>query len=299
MRSVSAKLLILGLALISGCATAPDAGKRIEAFSSATALTTRNLRASIDAVEAAHYEKEIDNAIAADTWRQLSIETVRPLLDEKDVQIRVTVLKGIEAYAEKLSLIMGNAPLDSFDTASKGLGASLTKLNGTAVKEGFSKSGLSEGEIQGLTTAVNGIGRWIIEARRAKSARAAITEMEPNIKAVAAALQKDFAWLQRQIIKDYDEALMSQKVALSKAENTLSLSEKRAWIQHLGAFLREGKEASDAMKAAGDAVKQLADTHTQLADAFKKNSPALDESIKSLWDEGQRIGAFYQSLKSK
>src|SRR6266496_237019 len=121
--------------LIAGCSTADkDAARRIGAFSKAVALTTQNTSDAFDTLERRHFDLEIARVVAEGGWQQLNPERIRPFLDPGDARARFPVLQGLQAYAERLSAIMGNERLDAYDRATKDLSASLQNVKEEFVK---------------------------------------------------------------------------------------------------------------------------------------------------------------------
>src|SRR5437773_5200391 len=121
--------------LIAGCSTADqDAAKKIGSFSKAVALTTQNTSDAFDTLERRHFDLEIARVVAEGGWQQLNADRIRPFLDPGDAQARLLVLQGLQAYAERLSAVMGNEPLEAYDRATKDLSASLQNVNEEFVK---------------------------------------------------------------------------------------------------------------------------------------------------------------------
>src|SRR3970282_748365 len=120
--------VILVVVLFTGCAT-QHATERIVAFSEANKLTMQNIADAFDTVERKHYEMQVSRIVNDPESFQCdpSKRTIGHFLSPDEIQARMHVLEGIQKYAEKLAMIMGNKQVDQFDERTRDIGKNLTK----------------------------------------------------------------------------------------------------------------------------------------------------------------------------
>ena len=287
--------------LIAGCsATDQDAAKKIGTFSKAVALTTQNTSDAFDTLERRHFDLKIARVVAEGGWQQLNADRVRPFLDPGDARARLLVLQGLQAYAERLSAIMGNEPLDAYDRATKDLSVSLQNVNEEFVKTKlWSATPVDSQQIQIAAAAINAIGRWIIEAKRQKAVKAGIEEMHPHITNMVALLSRDFVVLRRNLHKTYDEGIQAQKLFVQHNQDKLDALTQRSEIKGIADLIIEQNKADRAMQSMEKAVQGLGATHAELSSAFDRRSARLEQLLSNLIEEGKRIKTFYDSLEKK
>lgn len=287
--------------LIAGCSTADkDAAKRIVAFSQAVALTTQNTSDAFDTLERRHFDLEIARVVAEGGWQQLNADRIKPFLDPGDAQARLLVLQGLQAYAEKLSAIMGNEPLDAYDKATKDLSDSLQNVNEEFVKTKlWSATPVDSQQIQIAAAALNAMGRWIIEAKRQKAVKASIEEMHPHITNIVTLLSRDFVVLRRNLHKTYDEGIQAQKLFVQHSQDKMDALTQRSEIKGIADLIIEQNKADRAMQSMEKAVEGLGATHAELSSAFNRSSARLEQLLSDLIAEGKRVKKFYDSLETK
>ncbi len=287
--------------LIAGCsATDQDAAKKIGAFSKAVALATQNTSDAFDTLERRHFDLEIARVVAEGGWQQLNADRIKPFLDPGEAQARLLVLQGLQAYAERLSAIMGNEPLEAYDRATKDLSASLQNVNEEFVKTKlWSATPVDSQQIQVAAAAINAIGRWLIEAKRQKAVKASIEEMHPHITNMVALLSRDFVVLRRNLHKTYDEGIQAQKLFVQHNQDKLDALTQRSEIKGIADLIIEQNKADRAMQSMEKAVQGLGATHAELSSAFDRRSARLEQLLSDLIEEGKRVKTFYDSLEKK
>jgi len=294
-------LAVVILLVISGCASVnQNAAKKIGGFSAATDLAAQNTSAAFETLNREHFNLTVARDVAAGGWEKLNAKSIAPFLNPEDVQARLLVLQGLQAYAAKLSALMGNTQLAVFDQATVDLSASLKNVDDEFVKSKFlSTAPLSPTEIRITSTAINAIGHWIIDAKREKAVKADIQEMNPVVTNIVALLARDFVVLRRNLATTYDEAVMAQKVFVKNNIATMDAATKRNEIKAIADLIIEANQADRAMALMQKSIADLGETHAQLATAFDKSSVKLDQLLADLTVEGKRVKNFYDSLGSK
>jgi hypothetical protein len=299
MKIIQSLFLTAAAVLIfSGCASMDqNAAKKIGAFSAATDLATQNTSAAFESLDHEHFNLTIARDVAEGGWEKLDAKSIAPFLKPEDLQARILVLQGLQAYAEKLSAIMGNAQMDELDKATQDLSASLKNVDDEFVKSKFlAAAPLSSSELRIASTAINAIGHWIIEVKRERGVKASIKEMNPYVTNIVALLARDFEVLRRNQAKTYDEAVMAQKVFVQKNIATLDPITKRNEIKAIADLIIEANNADHTMALMQKSIMQLGETHAQLATAFDKSSVKLDKLLVDLAAEGKRVKKFYDSV---
>ena len=287
--------------LVAGCSTTnKNAAKNIDAFSKAAQLTSKNTSDAFDTVGRRHFDLVVARVVANGGWEQLSTDSIQPFLPPDQIQARKTVLNGLEKYAETLSAIMGNEQLDSFDNATKELADSLKSMDAQFVKANLVKdSAVSETEIQLGATALNAIGRWLIDLKRQKAVKSSIQEMHPNVTNIVMLLQSDMKVLRRNLGKEYDELVQAQKLFIKNNQGNMDATTKRTEIKAIASLLIEQQNADSTFKSMEKALGELEQTHEKLPSAFDRDSISLDKQLSDFIEEGKRIKKFYDSLEKK
>lgn len=297
-----ARLFSIAVALLlAGCATADkDAAKRIGTFSRAVALTTQNTSDAFDTLERRHFDLEIARVVAEGGWQRLSADSIKPFLDPGDAQARLLVLQGLQAYAERLSALMGNEQLDAYDQATKDLSDSLRNVNEEFVKTKlWSTTPVDSQQIRIAAAAINALGRWIIGAERRKAVKASIEEMHPHITNLVALLSRDFVVLRRNLHKTYDEGIQAQKLFVQHNQDKMDALTQRSEIKGIADLIIEQNNADRAMQSMEKAVQGLGAAHAELSSALSSRPARLEQLLSDLIEEGKRVKAFYHSLEKK
>lgn len=301
--------LVLALVFITGCAT-QHATERIEAFSEANKLTIQNIAAAFDTVERKHYEMQVSRIVNDPESFQCdpSKRTIGHFLSPDELQARMHVLEGIQKYAEKLAIIMGNEQLDEFDERTRDFGKNLTKVNEDLVKKNIlNKATFKEGDIKVFTTAVNAIGRWFIEYKRQKGVRESVKDMQPHIEKICVLFTEDIGsspadsgvqsdGLRDQLWRDYDGIIDRQCNFIEHGKGKLDPIQMRSEIKVMIALEVEQRQADAALKAIQQSLDTLRKTHNKIEECFDKNTVEIDNLISDLITEGKRIKEFYNTL---
>ncbi|MBM2833209.1 MAG: hypothetical protein HW406_370 [Candidatus Brocadiaceae bacterium] len=301
--------VVLALVFITGCAT-QHATERIAAFSEANKLTMQNIAAAFDTVERKHYEMQVSRIVNDPESFQCdpSKRTIGHFLSPDELQARMQVLEGIQKYAEKLAVIMGNEQLDEFDERTRDFGKNLTKVNEDLVKKNIlNKATFKEGDIKVFTTAVNAIGRWFIEYKRQKGVKESVKNMQPFVDKICTLLAEDIGsspadsggrskGLRDQLWRDYDGIIDRQCNFIEHGKGKLDPIQMRSEIKVMIALEVEQRQADATLKAIQQSLDTLRKTHNKIEECFDKNTVEIDSLISDLITEGKRIKEFYNTL---
>ncbi len=300
----------LGLLLTLAACTSPEAGKRIDAFSQAVALTSANTKSAFDAVESNYREAQVARIVANYDDQGFNPELIKPFLSTADLEARLLVLNGLQEYALRLSEIMGDQQMNALDVETDRLGRAMQAVNEDFVKDRFfPKAGRHDREVNGFTTAINALGHWLIDARRQRGVKQTIARMQEPVSNICQLLVLDIgpapgaegvppAGLRVQLSNQYKLILMEQDAFIRKNKGALDPIARRNEIRALAALVTEQQKADATLQAMQQAVQQLNETHAQLARAFSKKPAHLDVLTRQLVADGKRISAFYRSLEN-
>ncbi|MFZ2654884.1 MAG: hypothetical protein WAX69_08195, partial [Victivallales bacterium] len=175
----SCLMLLLAL-LLSSCSAIlqPIPQSSLSEFSSAVSVTAENNMAAYSEIEKVHQEIELMKTVAEFDSKGFKPEEMKPFFDNQALKVRRQVLDGLCLYAEKLSAIAGEKQFEEFDAETKELGGSLQDLNGGLLKSSFFRNyPIESSHVQIFTTAVNAIGKWIIECKKDKTVRESLVGM--------------------------------------------------------------------------------------------------------------------------
>ena len=301
---------------------APVVGQSAEAYRGAVAL--HDLRGDYEAVVAFEQKDATYNPRNAPV-----------LLSEKDIQARLAVLASLQVYSQSLVEISQGTNSPELQAASKSVGASLTSVGNdlapsienvlgigpgagatttttvTTVSSSTrstsstttSSTALSPDVRNGISTAVDALGQFLVSRTIEKELPGKIVAMDPTIDALCKALADDIQTLQGFEQRDYDRILNLEKQFILEDEQpgkNVNPEELRAEIMKLPEIARKQKEAGEKLDALRAAIANLAQTHHALAGVAQQKNPAtLKEKLGDLVEAGSNLGDFYSSLPAK
>lgn len=305
-------LLSICFVLLPGCIS-DNARKQITDFSTATETVSAGAKTVFEDVEKVHrenkletYFKNFQGKFEAPTDNPPDFE---PFLSDKTFQLRQDVIEGVAAYSKKLAILVSKDPLEKLDEESLTLGSALSKLQENEVVVAHFPRG-SDVKVSVVVAALNTLGRWIIEFKQEKEAKAAIAQMSTQVKLICKVLKDDIGkWpeadrtggtgLSDQVALDYYEVADARKAWIKKHVDHLSPESLRTHAQ----FLVDLREREATAKKLFDSIKtsvdKLATAHDQLATAFDNNQTTLQGLIADLSAEAKHIREIYKKLNDK
>ena len=322
-------------AALAGCATAPLA-RQSTAFSAALAPVLDQSTETYRQAEATHNLLEDYLAVVA---YQNKDATYNPrnapeLLTDKDIQTRLAVLSALQIYSQSLIQITNSVSSPQLDEASKSVGNSLTGLGNdlapsienvlgieaspsstttttvttvsgdtTTTSTTTASATLSPQVRNGISTAVNALGQFLVSRKIGKELPGKIEQMDPNVEALCEALAGDLKTVGKVETRDYDQILDLEKQFILEDEKPGSNASPellRAEIMKLPEIARQQTQANDKLDALRKALLNLEMTHHALAAEAQHNNPqSFNEKLKELADAGSNLGKFYSSLPAK
>jgi len=289
----------------------------VPAFAQATELTSTNVQAAFQTVNATYieaqtfryavtYNGEVDPASILENW-----------LPAGSMDVRIQLLQGLKQYASELNSLTGSNDTDSLNKASSAVGVSLTALTKTAEFKGLT-SKLPGGASDQAATAVNAVGNWLIESKLAKDLPALIERMDPSVQVICTLLSEDIgnvnnnpdrplegSGLRHQLWNDYNNIILAQNQYILHGEcvkgktqpNCFSPDARLAEIKKLPALAQQRNTADQTLQQVQVTIRQLAQAHTELVKAARSKQH-LTADLQDLVAEAQRLNAYYNSLAS-
>lgn len=329
----AAGMLILCVAL-PGCSPAPLA-KHSVAFSAALAPVVDESTAVYRDAVAVHNLREDYEAVVAYENKDASYNprNAPVLMTDKDIQTRLATLSALQVYSQSLIEITKSPASPELDAASQSVGSGLTAVGndlapsiesvlgiaaapasttettvtttsgGTTTTSTTEKATTLSPQVRnGISTAVNALGQFLVSRKISKELPPKIVQMDPNVAALCEALAGDVQTVSSIEGRDYDRILDLEKqfILEEKTESNANPELLRAEIMKLPEIARKQKDANDKLTALHKALVNLELTHHALAAEAQGNNPqGLQGKLAELSDAGSKLGKFYSSLPAK
>ena len=305
-RAVLCNLVALaGFASLTGCAVSPMS-KRTAAFSTAAVSAAQGTTKSYQIVEQSYHDSQVAALVESYDQDGFHPEKIQPFISSEDMKVRTRVLEGLTKYAETLAEISGDQPLKTLDTQAAAFGKSLQTLSRNGEIKPLAKSAqISDTELNIVTTAVDALGRALIENRRRKDLPEVLRQMKEPVNQICALLEADIgdpekSGLRNELKNNYQTLLRKQEQFIHHNERQMSAQEKRQEIERLPQLVREAKTADQSLATTQKALAQLAKTHAALVESGNaKDSPGFRTLLAELIEYGEQLSEFYQKLPGK
>src|SRR5215469_138496 len=272
-------------------ATAPVIDQAADAYNAANAL--HNLRVDYEAVEGFDLKDPVYNP------RKIDI-----LLSQRDIAVRVAVLQSFQVYTKSLCAIVSGTNPSELTKAAQSVGGQLGSLGNSLVPAIEKAGGIAQNDLptssstavispeiqNGITTAVDALGKFLIERKIKAELPGKIAAMDPHIQALAVLLVSDIDVLKNEEGHDYN-LIINKHTASIRAAGDLGFGERREEIMKLPDFVRKGRDAQDKLTALQNAIKELAETHKQLV-AQVNNSESFKQQLEDLAKAADELGSF-------
>ncbi len=334
MAARSAGAVIL-CAVLAGCSSTPLARHAAALSSTLAPVVDQSAAAYRDAVALHNLRADYEAAVAYENKdATYNPRNTSVLLLQKDIQTRLAVLAALQVYSKSLIEITQGNDSPALDAASKSVGDNLTSLGNnlapsienvlgiaatpvsttTTTVTTSSGSGstttsstsstpaplLSPEVGNGISTAINALGQFLVRRTVEKELPGKIEEMDPHVQALCKALSNDIQTLQDIESRDYDRILDLEKQFILEDEQpgkNVNPQEHRAEIMKLPEIARQQREADEQLSSLREAINKLALTHHALvAEAQHNNPETLKDKLAELSDVGSNLGKFYSSL---
>jgi hypothetical protein len=334
VRACAAIAFLTGtLPLLTGClsplqkhavalasATAPVVDQAAAAYSSANAIYSER----VDYEAAAHFD---------DKSPVYNPRTIQPLLSSKDVQVRLAVLAAFQEYVKSVVAMTNGTDTPELQAAARSAGENLSNVGNTLAPSVESVLGIAAAatastteftsttttdtsttmtssststpavaitpEVRnGITTAVNALGQFLINRKTKKELPPIIIAMDAHVKTLCDLLQSDINVLNEQEQRDYNY-LINQQTLFLRREKAIEPEERRQEIMKLPGIVRREQASTLLLSQLHDAIVRLELTHHALAAEAQGNNPqSLQQKLDALEAAGDDLGKYYSSLPS-
>jgi hypothetical protein len=292
------------------------------ALAAATAPVVDQAAAAYAAANAIHDQAENYEAVTAFEKASppapvYNPRTAEPLLPQEQLELRLAVLKGLQAYTKSLVAVSDPDSKD-LDDASKSLGGSLTGLGNTLLPPGMSAPeaetivvtggsttnetiskqtpAISPSEQKGISLAIDALGQYLVSKKVKAELPGIVEKMDPEIKDLCELLAKEIDVLLSQETIDFNLVIDRQTLFLRTATG-LDPEVRREQIMKLPELARQQKQAAQQLKTLRAALVKLELTHHALAAELQGNNPeSIKQKFADLGAAGGNLGKFYSSL---
>lgn len=293
--------LTVGLLLsLCGCALSPLT-RRTSAFASAATAATNGTADAYELVEQTYRDAQVARLVA--NYDDAGFDTIglQPFLSEPQRKVRVGVLRGLRSYADLLAAVSSDKPLTDVDASAKAMSASLQAISANDLV----KAKLTATDVNVATTAIDALGRALIERRRRRDLPVILRQMQEPIETICTLLREDLGdpahgGLRNELHISYLDLLREQENYIADNEDKLTPDQRREEIRVLPRLAASEQRGDRALAETGKALAQMARTHTALAaTANQKDAPAFNLQMQQLASSAQQLESFYASLPSR
>lgn len=292
---------------LTGCSlTLSPLANRSAAFGNAASHVVRDSSLAYDTVERTTYNANVSFLVLDFDTSGFHREKIKPFLPPHDLAVRLTVLRGLQAYADDLAEIAGNGSFVPLDQQATALSQNLESLSANG-ELGKLAPHASEAEAKGLATAVDTLGKVLIERKRRKELPSIIKKMQPVLEDLCHLLELDLgnrsidgiggSGLRDQLWNEYDNLIGNQANYIRDNKEKLSPSEKAVEVSKLPQLVQQQQDADAALAGTQAALRDLVETHRALL--MTPQVGTFRDRLKELVQDGQQISQFYSSLNSK
>jgi hypothetical protein len=256
--------------------------------------------------------------------------TVPPLLTEKEIQARLSVLAAFQAYTQALVAITSDTDSPELQAASKSAGAGIANVTNALVPSVEAAFGLASQPVPeavtttvttptGLasstyvgTTAVNPIssttqnmistgldalGQFLTQRRLKQDLPKIAADMDPMVKQLCDMLSSDVTNLRVIEGIDYNYAINQQTLFLRLNKDKMDPGVRRVMITRLPEIVREQRLSDAQLTALSAALMNLELTHHAFEVDLQGNNPtSISQKLAELSAAGKDLGKFYSSL---
>jgi hypothetical protein len=306
------------------------------ALAAATAPVIDQAAAAYQAANAIH-EKRADYDEVTEFEKDHSTEKLRvlhPLMSDKDVELRLKVLKAFQLYVKTLVAITNGTESKELDEASKSLGGDLTGLGNTVAPTVENALGIpvtsaattvttSTSETGGITTSTatttktpamvitstdqnliatgaNALGQFLTYRAIEKDLPPLIIKLDPQVISLCKTMISEVDAMSDAETIDFNYLLGQEKQFVMDPGIALSEVERRNEIAKMQELVPEQHVAALQLSGLRGAIIRLAMTHHALAEELAKANPgSLKDKLTELVAAGEGLGKFYSSLSSK
>jgi hypothetical protein len=290
------------LLLVSGCSISP-LSQRATAFSTAAMAVTLKAQNADELVEQSYTDAQMANLVNNFDTKGFNTSQIQSFMPTAAMQARTQMIAGLQQYATLLAEVSGNQSVTALDTQSEAVGKSLQGLSTSAGLSGVAKNAKSD--IGLASSAVDALGRMLIEHKTAKELPGILTQMQKPVDDICQLLEDDIGTregggLRNQLENDYDSLIAEQRTYIYANEAKMTPDEKRTEIKLLPQLVTTEQQDDATLAQTQAALKAVAATNDALATTKNsKQAPAFRALLVEIVAEGQQIGSVYNATMSK
>jgi hypothetical protein len=300
-------LIFLALHLCS-CAlfTQPNPAPQIAKFAQATTQVTSQTQTVYQAVQNEYTQAQLDRIVSEYNSNGFNPSLIKPFFTAEQLQVRMAVLQGLSAYAQGLAAIASDDQLTAFDSQTKALGQELISLDKT---KPVAKTGIDPKEMAIFATAVDTIGRLLVEYKREKGLKEVIQQHDGDIRKICDLFVKEIggssptgdippSGLRNQLWNEYTEAMTSYDLFIEKSRRRMGATEEFNAISHLADMVGQQISADAMLASTAKALQELADTHSKLSQSLDHPDSGIEAMFTQLQSDTKAASDFYSNLQS-
>jgi hypothetical protein len=252
---------------------------------------------------------------------------IQPLMSNKDIEVRLAVLAAFQSYVQSLVAITNGTDSPQLDSAAKSVGENLSAVgnslapsiastfdialtssttqtsvtttsgNTTTTSTSSTSAPPITPEVQnGISTAVDALGQFLVSRKVKKELPQAIKAMDPHVQVLCELLEKDIDTLQSLEQRDYN-FIIDQQTLFIRTSPKLDPEQRREQIMKLPEFVRRQHTSDLQLSGLRASLVRLALTHHALAAEAQGNNPeSFTSKLSELEAAGGDLGNFYSSL---
>lgn len=318
---VTTAVLLCSLMFTTGCLSSLN--KRATTLDTATAPVLDQAAAAFNNANRIHDARvDYDAASQFDTASPVyNPRNIQPLMSDKDIQVRLAVLAAFQEYVKSVVAITNGTDSPELQAAAKSAGENLTDLGNalapsvqsalgiasaaatttsTSSTSSTAAPAISEAAENGITTAVDALGQFLINRKTKKELPPIIVSMDPYVRTLCNLLESDISILKDQEARDYDFIIDQQTLFIRRPSSNLDPQQRRDEIMKLPGIVREQRASSQQLTQLSAAIAGLETAHHALAVDAQGNDPqSLKAKLGDLEAAGRDLGNFYLSLPTQ
>jgi len=289
------------LLLVSGCSVTPLEQRATE-FSTAATAATLKVQNAYQLVEESYIDAQMVSLVNNFDTKGFNATQIQSFMPSAAMRARTQMIAGLQQYATLLAEVSGNEPVTALDAQSEALGKSLQGLSDSTGLSSVAKSANTDMGI--ASTAVDALGRILIEHKTAKELPGILSQMQKPVDDICQLLEADIGTpegggLRNQLKVDYDRLIAEQRTYIYGNEAKMTPDERRTEIAKLPQLVTTEQQDDVTLAQTQAALKALAATNDALAASKNsKQAPAFRALLAELETEGQQIGSVYKATMS-
>jgi hypothetical protein len=322
VRAQIGALALLALVCGGACGCLGPESKHATALAAATAPVVDQAEAAYKDANAIHdLREDYDAAVAFDkTDPVYNPRDIKPLLSEKDMDVRLAVLKALQLYVKDLVAVTNGTESKELDDASTAMGSSLAGLGNAFLPAGTSSpqtetvttngvsvtqttttatNAISTAQQNQMSAAVNALGQFLVSRKVKKELPGLVEKMDPQIETMCKTMASDIDALKSEELIDFN-FMINQQTLFLRENKSMDVVARRALIMKLPEIVRKQRAADDQLDDLKSGLGKLYLTHHAFAAALQGNNPSsISSTLSDLSATGGNLGKYYSSLPAK